>query len=62
MDWGFLYLFFQSGKLFTDGMEVGICKVVLLDDMFGICERIFSGLFVWGCINCLVFVSKLYVA
>jgi hypothetical protein len=40
--WVFLYLFFQSGKLFTDGMEVGICKIVLLDDMFGICEGIFT--------------------
>jgi hypothetical protein len=40
--WGFLYFFFQSGKLFTDGMEVGICKIVLLDDVFGICEGIFT--------------------
>jgi hypothetical protein len=40
--WVFLYLFFQSGKLFTDGMEVGICKIVLLDYVFDICEGIFT--------------------
>jgi hypothetical protein len=43
VDWVLLYLFFQSGKLFTYGMQVGICEIVLLDDMFGICESIFSG-------------------
>jgi hypothetical protein len=40
--WVFLYLFFQSGKLFTDGMEVGICKIILLDYVFDICEGIFT--------------------
>jgi hypothetical protein len=42
MDWVFLYLFFQSGKLFTYGIEVGICEIFLLDDMFGICEDFLS--------------------
>jgi hypothetical protein len=36
-------VFFQSGKLFTYGIEVGIREIVLLDDMFGICEGILSG-------------------
>jgi hypothetical protein len=43
VDWVLLHLFFQSGKLFTYGIEVDICEIVLLDDMFGICEGIFSG-------------------
>jgi hypothetical protein len=43
VDWVLLYLFFQSSKLFTYGTEVGICEIVLLDDMFGICKGILSG-------------------
>jgi hypothetical protein len=43
VDWVLLYLFFQSGKLFTYGIEVGICEIVLLDDMFDICEGYLSG-------------------
>jgi len=43
VDWVLLYLFFQSGKLFTYGTEIGICEIVLLDDMFGICKGILSG-------------------
>jgi hypothetical protein len=49
-----LDMFFYFGQLFSDGIEVGIGEVVLLGNIFSVCNDIITWVFVRGSIYSLI--------